>query len=443
MKLTTKLLRRITSNCLSLLLLVWLTPFLAQAQTVVSDPYNGQPNVSTTKAVVFTFSTAVDPDLTSASFLNQMNPMGGLLAFDAAWSKGNTVLTCTPTPSWPANATIMWFLDGDFTQPPFGTFMTGSGGGGGGTGSGTNAYSSFAVGKAYIYQQSASGAAVTDPDFAYMFQAVTGAASNRVFSSSVVTVPGGRQIGLQQMQLHPELFAFTDTPATSNLLETTYLSGNYTFTVMETTGGNTQTLTKQVNFPSSLAQPNVPVLQNWTAAQSVDASQPFTLTWNASGQATDYIKVDVGSVFSTPELDATNALRGNVTSVTIPAGTLTPGTTNDLTIGFYREIFTTNAAAREVTGVYRGAMTFLELVTKGSGGTGSPTRLENCALVDGKFSFEVVTTPSQVLTVETSPTMQAGSWQTLLTTNAPGSRVKIVDPRAPVNTLFYRVKSGL
>src|SRR5213075_2671229 len=108
----------------------------------------------------------------------------------------------------------------------------------------------------------------------------------------------------------------------------------------------TYTFTVAVTLPATMAQPNAPHVSNFTAGQTVSSSQPFTLTWDpfTGGTATDYVFVQVGNVWKTPTPGTTGALNGTATSVTIPAGTLQPGSTNDAFIYFYHTIITSNAA---------------------------------------------------------------------------------------------------
>src|SRR5262249_32040862 len=74
--------------------------------TIVSTvPANLAAGVSPTAAVVFTFSEPMDTANTEALFLV---PPFTTLTTTAAWSANDTVLTCTPTPAFPANTNIIW-----------------------------------------------------------------------------------------------------------------------------------------------------------------------------------------------------------------------------------------------------------------------------------------------------------------------------------------------
>src|SRR5262245_37846182 len=79
--------------------------------TIVSTvPPNFATGVSPSAAVVFTFSEPMDVDETTADFLDSTTFM--TLPTTPVWSAGNTVLTCTPTPAFPANRLIVWSVFG-------------------------------------------------------------------------------------------------------------------------------------------------------------------------------------------------------------------------------------------------------------------------------------------------------------------------------------------
>jgi hypothetical protein len=64
----------------------------------------------------------------------------------------------------------------------------------------------------------------------------------------------------------------------------------------------------------------------------------------------------------------------------------------------------------------------------------------------GTFGFEVVTVAGQTVTVvySTRPEVSVAQWPVLLTTNSPGSRVRVSDPHSVSNsTGFYQVRNGL
>jgi len=128
--------------------------------------------------------------------------------------------------------------------------------------------------------------------------------------------------------------------ATTNAMDSTYQNGTYNFII---TGVNDGVTTAGVSLISGTF-PNAPHVSNWTDAQSIVASNAFTLTWDAfsGGTTNDFIQVTIrntgSSVFGTPPFGISGALNGTNTSVTIPAYTLTPGVTYDARLTFARGV---------------------------------------------------------------------------------------------------------
>jgi hypothetical protein len=383
----------------------------------------------------------MNPEVTLADFLNAMN--GETLDTTPKWTQGNTVLTCTPVQTFPANTMVVWMISGEsavgepFAEEPSGFFTTGSGSGTG-TGSGTNASTGFVVGITHNFTQTNS---IVTPDLEvpYSFGAITSLASNRTATSISLKLPTNVTTNLMQNPIAPEDFFMVELQQDLNALNTSYPPGNYVFTVLS--GGASLPVT--VSFPASLQQPNAPKVSNYAEAQIVNPAQAFTLQWEAfqGGTTADFIVVNVGTNFSTADLGEPGSLNGTATSVALPAGKLVPNSAYDATVGFYRALFTTNAPNNYTTTAYRATLTHFVLKTS-SGQQSTKPNLVGSRIESGKFTFDVTSAPNQPLTVKYSPTMLPGSWLTLLTTNSPGGLVRIVDPR-PLATpgLFYQVVS--
>jgi len=102
-------------------------------------------------------------------------------------------------------------------------------------------------------------------------------------------------------------------------------AGAYVFTVTTASQGVQR---KIVSLPGLANKVGPPRIANFTEAQSIDATQPFTLEWDAiKGTGTrDYLKLHIYN--SANELLVDDRLARDETSFTIPAGTLAAGTTN-------------------------------------------------------------------------------------------------------------------
>jgi len=424
---------------------VGLLTFLGRAQadpSIISPP--PASGVSPSAAVVFVFSEAMDPDATTSFFLDSTT--FSQQPTTDVWSAGNTVLTCTPTPAFPANRMIIWSVDGanpngdPLGGTPGGFFTTGTGGGSVGSGSGTNAITSFAVGILHDYAQTSTALPALDSTAPYGFLAITSLSSNRTATNILLTLPTGSSSNLVQSFFAHEdytLFAFDTNLTTFNA---TFPSGDYTFMVKSVSSNQTVV----VNSPAGMVQPGAPHVNNYAAAQTVDPTQPFVLSWDAfpGGTATDYISVEVGDEFSSPDPDTPGSLTGTATSVTIPAGTLQAGSSYEGSIGFYRLVYATNNSGF-TTAAYRATTTQFSLNTSSGSGTGGPLVLTNAIYTPANFSFDVLCAPGQTVTVDYRANLAAGSWQTLLTTNSPGSSFRVVAPQSATNpTLFFRARNG-
>jgi hypothetical protein len=427
-----------------LLALIFSLEGLARAQdepTIISViPPDMATGVSPSAPVIFTFSEAMDPDATQAEFADVTAPFTPLPT-SPVWSAGNTVLTCTPMPAFPANRFIFWTVSGQNPNGDplggnaFGSFTTGGSGGG----TGTNRITTFSLGTIHAYDQTSAAAATPDADTPYAFTANTILASNRTATAVTLTLPSSAVSNLMQNFFLPEQFFLVTSSTNLSSLNTTYANGNYTFNVQSAASNQQVT----VNLPASLVQPNAPHVANFTAAQSVNPADPFTLTWDPfqNGTAADFISVTIGTNLTIGTgLGTTGALSGTATSVLIPAGTLQPGSSYDSTISFYRAISNTNNPTY-ATVVYRGTTTSFNLMTTGS--SAGELVLTNATWTGNIFSFDVTSSPGQTLSVEYSSNMLPGQWQTLLTTNSPTGRVRITDPHSTTNLyLFYRARDG-
>jgi hypothetical protein len=112
----------------ALLVLVALLPATRAlaAPTIVSVvPANGATGVSTNTVVTFTFSEAMNPAGTGATFIDA--PPFQIIPTAQYWSGGDTVLTCFPGAPWPFEHTITWVMIGTNAG---GTALTGTTSGG-------------------------------------------------------------------------------------------------------------------------------------------------------------------------------------------------------------------------------------------------------------------------------------------------------------------------
>ena len=412
----------------------------AQATTVSSNPANGATGVSPNTQLIFTFS---GPMTTQFTFVTCSNLTAGTFIPlpGGAWSAGNTVLTITPLAAFPGNSVIAWYVVGydaavqPLTGPTSGTFTTGAGSGG----FGTNAFTAFAVGKVHTWDQYSAGPPVLDTNAPYFFNAITTLASNRTATAITVTLPTAAVSNLTQNFVAPEMYYFFSFTTNSTAFETSFPQGTYTFFVSATASNQTV----PVLLPTGMTQPPAPHITTYAAAQSVNATQAFTLGWDAfaGGTSTDYVYVAVGNAWSTAAPGAPGALSGTATSVTIPANTLQPSSNYTATVAFYHYAMVSNATYS--TTAYRSTGTQFGLNTVGA--SAPRPVVTNYVKSGSSFSFDVITTAGQALTVvsSTNCALPLAQWPILLSTNSPGTRVHITDPRpATSRVMLYRVRNG-
>jgi hypothetical protein len=275
-----------------------------------------------------------------------------------------------------------------------------------------------------------------DADVPYLFSASTTLASNRTVSSVTLKLPTTAVTNLSQNILHHESYYLVYFETNLSTFDSVFPAGSYQFSVQAATSNQQVNVT--LSAPAS--QPAAPHVVNFAAAQAVNASQNFTLTWDAfpGGTAADFVYVTVGNnVFASASPGVVGALSGTATSVVIPAGTLQAGSNYTASVGFYRASWSTNASY--VAGTFRATVTEFPLVTMG-GVVVHPT-LGNISLSGGKVGFDVSASSSVAFTVEYAASLASANWQSLITTNMVGGTIHVVDPRpAADKAVFYRVK---
>ena len=314
------------------------------AVTIISTvPANGATGVSPSASVVFTFSAPMNPGATTVSLID--TNAGEDSPVVATWNGNNTVFTCTPSPQFANGHTFEWQVSG---QDAVGNFLSGTTSGAFTTvtgingGSGTDGLTTFVVGEYSLYNQTSASPPV---QVIYEFSAQTLLASNRTASAITLTMPTAAVSNLVPNPLTPEKFNLVVYNANQATFNATFPAGSYTFNV---TGSPSQQQT--VTLPAD-AQPNAPMVSNYTAAQAINPLQPFTLTWNtfSNGTSADWILLLVtlnpAFNFQTPFFGQPGALGGTATSFTIPAGTLQPNTNYNADLVFYHGTVTSNGSS--------------------------------------------------------------------------------------------------
>jgi methionine-rich copper-binding protein CopC len=427
------------SRTAGLLAVVSAISFLAQAcvagPTIVSEvPANGATGVSSNAPVVFTFSAAMDTNLTMATF---SDTNGAVLTTTPAWSADKKTLTCTPTPPFPSPDLIVWIVGGQDTSTNVlegvaGDFTVG-GSSGGPCNPTAHTNTVFILEESWLYVQTSASPPVLEPAYPYAIIAEVSLFSNLTASAASLTLPNSTVSNLANLLGDGKTFILSDPETNAAELNATWPNGNYKFT---TTGAALPVVT----VTNNVTQPNAPQVANFAAVQAVDPTKPFTLSWNAFSNrvATNEISVNIGSNPCAGTGFGTN-LPGTATSVTIPAGTLLPGSNYvNSTLGFINTTGTSNASPEYTAGSVRSSVTSFTLTTIGGSGSGSLS-FSNPVLSGGKLGFEISAPTNKTITVQYSTTLKAGSWTTLVTTNSGSGTVTVTDtPSKSIPSRFYR-----
>jgi hypothetical protein len=185
----------------------------------------------------------------------------------------------------------------------------------------------FNFGKGQLFLQESSGPPVPRLVSPFAMRAQIIVVSNGV-NSAQFSIParGSRPLS----PLAKGYSEYNERHSSLTSLNNNIPNGTYTFSFMTIHDG----ITNQNLSLNSFAVPSAPQVANFTAAQSIDATSPFTLIWGAlSGASTNDLVIfsaegSTGVVFSTSFIPgASNALNGAATSLEIPANRLPAGRT--------------------------------------------------------------------------------------------------------------------
>jgi methionine-rich copper-binding protein CopC len=423
-----------------LLAVVSVMSFLTQARaagpTIVSVvPANGASGVAPSAPVVFTFSEAMDTTATVATFLDTNL---ATLSTTATWSTDQKTLTCTPSPPFPSPDEIIWSVTGQDTS---GNPLQGNAAGifiiGGSPiipcDTVTHTNTEFVLEESWLYVQTSASPPALEPTIPYVVLAEVSLFSNLTASAASLTLPNSAVSNLADLLGDGQTFSISDFNTNEANLNASWPNGNYIF---KTTGASLPAVTVAFN----VAQPNAPQVSNFAAAQAVDSTEPFKLSWNAfSNRAgTNEIFVNIGYDQCAGTGFITN-LPGTATSTTIPAGALLPASNYvNSTLGFISTTGTSSDSPKYTAGAVRSSVTSFTLTTIGGTGSGSLS-FSNPVWSGGKLTFAITASPGKTITVQYSTTLEAGSWTTLLTTNSGSGTVTVTDtPSKTVPFHFYR-----
>jgi hypothetical protein len=197
-------------------------------------------------------------------------------------------------------------------------------------------------------------------------------------------------------------------------------------------------------FLSGDSYPAAPSISNYTATQSVNSAEPFTLALTIpGGTAAEFVRVRVkdGSqiIRSSPELptDAA-ALNGLATTFVIPSNTLTPGKRYDVEIHRYFITRTSNAYIGAIGHAGYASTTHLELLT--TGGALTEPKLHLIQRIGDQTELQFDATAQRRYKIFT--TRDFSNWTVALETNAASTTLKLRLPPSSDPTAFYKIGVG-
>jgi hypothetical protein len=276
-------------------------------------------------------------------------------------------------------------------------------------------YSKFSIFEVGVYTQSSASAPIPFNSDAFEFEAIADITTNLTATSATLTLADNTEEPMFEALTNDFLFFGQTNSAAA--LASAYPGGDYKFTV----NGTNHT----VSLPSGNTLPNAPTLNNYDAAQAIEAGADFTLSWDAftGGASKDYIGVvvytDAGTVFQSDTFGCPGVLDGSATSIVIPANTLASNQTYKAEILFIK-VLTLSSNTTTHVGLFAGSEAVTE-TTISTGATIAPTLyLTNAALLPGgSVRFDVTTTPGQYYEVQFNADITNPSgWSPLEVTNA-------------------------
>lgn len=308
--------------------------------------------------------------------------------------------------------------------------------------------SDYGVVKSIQYQQTDDLAPAPLASNAYAFNAFVVARTNNVVTNATVQVANNAPIPLTST--NTVYWQFANAFNSQSALDTAYPAGslfspvNYTLTMSTTNDG---VRSGSVNFfllIVPVSYPTTPQLTNVAAAQAIDTTRDFRVTWDSLGGSTLAIVqltiLDASSniVFASPAPFQPGALNGTSTSYVIPAYSL-PGGTN-----------------------LQGHLT---IANPASPNTNSYPGATGVAALAKDTEFPVATRPAPaapLLSLQTQADQAVVhltgesnrlynllvssnllNWTTLYTTDCPSTGFVYTDPQDATNAArFYRVRVG-
>jgi hypothetical protein len=185
----------------------------------------------------------------------------------------------------------------------------------------------YTIIKAQSFIQAGTGAPVSAGSGSVMFQAEVQPNGVNVLTNVNLKLPDASVLAISPKE--DGSYKLKQSFDTTTAMDAVFGEGTYKYQFQTVNDGfrtNALSLTGEAYLPTAH-------FSNYTAAQAIDATADFTLTWDAVAGATtnDIIMVAIrdcsnsGEIYSSPDVGKPGALTGGSTFFTIPAGVLKPG----------------------------------------------------------------------------------------------------------------------
>lgn len=307
----------------------------------------------------------------------------------------------------------------------------------------------FGLIKLQQFEQRSGLTPVPSSSNGYSFQAFVVCSTNNAVTNATVSFKQGGATAVRTLQSVTNGLGlrFEERFPTQSALDAAYPAGSgfsvvdYTNTLFTANDG-----VRKVNLNfwllpplAAIGQPGTPAVANLAEAQSIDGSGDFVLKWNSVGSALTLVQLTVldgqsNVMFATPLPFTTGALNGTSTSATIPARTLSVGST------FEGHLTAVNTGVPN-TNTYAGAVAVAALAK------------------DTVFPLATVSVPAPTIAIapgtgggmelllrgatnhehEIQVADPLGSWRVVLSTNLVSGEARWKDPAYATNRQrFYR-----
>ncbi|MHB8519423.1 MAG: hypothetical protein ACYDH9_01575 [Limisphaerales bacterium] len=302
----------------------------------------------------------------------------------------------------------------------------------------------YGVVKGQQFAQSDANAPVPRTDAPFILNSFVDATAPGTVASASVQLPNGTSLPLSASGGDGSL-EFVNGFTTQTALDTAFPSGTYHMSLVTAHDGS-----KSLPLTLGAANyPSTPHLSNFAAAQVIDATADFTLTWDAftGGTTSDFVQVSVqdgmgNTAFKTPQPGEPGVLNGTAVSTVIPGNTLMPGATYFVTLLFARGAFDTTSYPGAIGIAAYFKSTDLTIAAKGGTPLPSPALTNPGRSPNGAVKFQLTGAANQTYQIQASADFTNWLTVTNVVTGPDGSADFIDDQASGFDHRFYRAVGG-